>query len=136
MGLLMLASCQKPVEGCLDTRADNYLPDANLNDGSCSYTGRVYFYYTSATANYFLNLGISNLILVVDGDFLGTQKVYSYTVPFDCGDTSNLSDTLDLGLKAYESFELVVRNPNNGDTISLYNFEVQGGVCNGIEILY
>ena len=33
--LVILGSCQKDIEGCTDSTAFNYNPDANVNDGSC-----------------------------------------------------------------------------------------------------
>ena len=36
-GIVTLTS-EPPIDGCMDEAADNYNPDANVDDGSCMYT--------------------------------------------------------------------------------------------------
>ncbi len=45
--LLIGTSCKKN-SGCTDSSADNYDYNADVNDGSCEYSGQVMFYISSA----------------------------------------------------------------------------------------
>ena len=45
----MLLSCAK--EGCTDPDAENYNSSATKSDGSCTFQGRVVFWYNEATSN-------------------------------------------------------------------------------------
>ncbi len=42
-------SCKKEIPGCKDEEADNYLYGATEDDGSCTYSGQLSFWYDNET---------------------------------------------------------------------------------------
>ena len=46
-----ISSCRKDVIGCTYSNAVNYNPQANLEDGSCQYTGKATFWYDGPRAD-------------------------------------------------------------------------------------
>lgn len=49
--LVGFISCIKKKKGCSDAEADNYCAACNDNDGSCTYTGKVVFWWDQATCD-------------------------------------------------------------------------------------
>ncbi len=97
----VFSSCKKTpvntsVYGCTDYLADNYNASANINDGSCKYTGKAVFWY---------NKGGSNATVVVNvGGVMQTAYInggYYYTGVPSCGADYCANFTLPSGSYPY-----------------------------------
>ncbi len=79
-------SCKKAkVKGCMNSSATNYKSDAEEDDGSCSYTGNIVFWYDQSTANVLSSAGVTGVYYYLDGSLAGSSaNVWFATAP-SCG---------------------------------------------------
>jgi hypothetical protein len=94
--VLALPSCKK--EGCTDGSADNFNADADSDDGTCSYSASVNFWYNQQTSQNLLADDIISLTFYIDNQVIGSyaSNVFFNSSP-DCGQSSVVSKTFDLG---------------------------------------
>lgn len=96
--MLSISACQKEnttpvIYGCTDPTASNYNSAANTNNGSCTYTGRVMFWYNSSGTNATVN---------IDG-YTGAVTAYYSTYNPTCGDAGCATFTLPTGSYYYSA---------------------------------
>lgn len=89
-----LLGCKKG--GCIDPLAVNYSSEADKDNGTCTYHGKVIFWFTPVTAGNLLNASVSTLDFYVDGVLLTSIPVTesSENQPA-CGSLGTL--TVDIG---------------------------------------
>ena len=131
---LLMFSCAK--EGCTDPDAENYNSSATKSDGSCTFQGRVVFWYDEATSDSLYYFGSDFLIYTVDGEVVGTQEINTYlkVVPI-CGQSVSIAVTKDLGSNKTKSFNYSVVD-DLGDEIWGGNLEFTGNTCWGHELVW
>lgn len=106
---LSIASCTK--EGCTNIEATNYSPDANQNDGSCSYKGNIVFWASPVVSDSLISLGHDFLRFEVEGEYVDS---ISTAVFFAAGGECNLTGTI------------TNQRTFVGDTKRYYKYRVKG----------
>lgn len=84
--------------GCDDPLAVNWDPDADVNDGSCIYTGRVSF-WTNGDGS------CGNIDVYIAGAFSGTIENYFPTGIPECNQVGTLTLELEPGIYPYEAID-------------------------------
>jgi hypothetical protein len=94
---IALQSC-RPEEGCTNTDATNYSPDAEKDDGSCKYKGEIIFWYNATTSANLIDYDSMSLKFYVDGNLVGStaSSVFWGNAPA-CGQNSTITVSKDLG---------------------------------------
>ena len=99
LGLILTStSCKKDVKGCKDPNSTNFSSSATTDDGSCTYNGRVVFWYKKATADSMVAHGVSSLSFNLNNAVIGSSgtAVYFTGAP-DCASNGAAAKTMDLG---------------------------------------
>ena len=111
-------SCKK-VEGCTDNIAKNYDALAEVDDGSCTYEGKVVFWYIESVSDYLINQrGITSLSYSVEGELEGSSSssvFYNYAP--DCGDNGTITVIRDLGTSKSKQYSYKVEDPIDGEVV-------------------
>lgn len=130
---LTFTSCGK--KGCTDKDAKNYCENCKKDDGSCTYEGRVLFWYDQTVSQYLVNNDVSALAIYVDGNLIGSyaSSVYFTSAP-DCSTSSVVSKTKDLGKSKTASGTYVVKDANTGDIYWQGSFTYQAHTCLTIQL--
>lgn len=107
--IIILPSCGK--KGCTDAQAKNYCEKCKKDDGSCTYEGKIIFWYNQTTANFLVNDGATSLNYYVDGQLIGSSSasVY-YTSSPSCTSNGHASQTKDLGKSKSQSSSYSVKD--------------------------
>ncbi|MFM2195798.1 MAG: hypothetical protein RL092_1398 [Bacteroidota bacterium] len=95
---LALVSCKKS-EGCTDSKAANYNPDADSDNGSCTYKGNLVFWWKQSFSDSCAAYGVTAINVSVDNSFIGSAPVatqYFAGVP-ECFSSGALTHTADFG---------------------------------------
>jgi hypothetical protein len=94
--VVLLGSCAK--EGCTDGIADNFCEDCKKDDGSCTYSASVQFWYGQSTATNLVTDGSTSLTYYIDNTIVGSSaaSVY-YTGDPECGASGVVKQTKQLG---------------------------------------
>ena len=71
--LITISGCAK--NGCNDKTADNYNPNSKENDGSCSYSAELIFWWQKPLRDSCALYGITNTPLLIKGDTVGTLAI-------------------------------------------------------------
>jgi hypothetical protein len=130
----LMFSCAK--EGCTDPDAENYNSSADKSDGSCTFQGRVVFWYNEATSDSLYYFGSDVLTYTVDGEVVGTQDINTYwTGAPDCEQSGSITVTKDLGSDKTKSFTYTIVD-DLGDEIWGGNLEFTGNTCWGHELTW
>ena len=129
-------SCKK-VPGCTDQDAGNFNVEAEEDDGSCYYNGGAVFYHRQSTAQHFIDEGITQVKVFVDGNIEGflSPNTHWSTVP-DCNSTTAVTiPNYGLGFAKSKAFTYQVKDQSNvvltGGTFTIY-----GNQCTAVEIVY
>ena len=81
-------------EGRTNPDAENYNSSATKSDGSCTFQGRVVFWYDEANSDSLYYFGSDFLIYTVNGEVVGTQDMNTYcTVAPDYGQSVSITLT-------------------------------------------
>ncbi len=96
--VLTLNSCAKK-KGCTDTSAVNFNSSAEQDDGSCTYNGKLVFWWNKPLADSCAAKSVTNVKVYVDNVFQGTLAVSSQYWPSSpgCGANSTVTISRDLG---------------------------------------
>jgi len=107
---ILNTSCAKE-KGCTDPDSINYNADAEEDDGSCEYEGRVVFWYNEATADSLLEDGAISLTYYVDGTLVGSSAASVYwTGAPECGQEGSVTVTKNLGNVKNKTFSYSVKD--------------------------
>jgi hypothetical protein len=90
---MSFSGCKKDVYGCTDPSATNYNNSANVNNGSCTYTGSIIFWTQ--------NVGFTPITVTVSGQ---TSQVITGAVTVgspNCGTSGCVTYTLPVGSYTY-----------------------------------
>lgn len=133
--MLILGACKK--SGCTDPFSDNYDPEAEVDDGSCSYGIDLIFYYNDARADFYDNSSYFSPIHVeVNGTDVGEANWWINTFNSegpDCGTVGGtVNHRISLSSKL-ESVELrfVDQMGNVVETRNVY-LALSDGTCQSI----
>ena len=96
---MLFTSCKKE-EGCTDGNAINYEEDAEEDDGSCEYKGKITFWTDE-------DKGCGEIKIKMGGEVVGTLSNYSTNgVAPECGDTGWVTLELEPGTYSYNAVYL------------------------------
>ena len=70
--VILLTSCKENIPGCTDQTADNYQIEANEENGSCTYSGEITFWYDNQTRDSLLSNDLESVMPRVN-DTIGTN---------------------------------------------------------------
>lgn len=108
--ILVLSSCTE-YEGCTDPNADNYYSLADIDDGSCEYSGSVVFWYGEDLSFILYLYDIDVLKYYIDNELIGTSASTVYwTAAPNCGQTASVTANIDLGGSQNKSFTYSIRD--------------------------
>ncbi len=128
------SSCSK--KGCTDPEAVNYNADAGKDDGTCTYEGRVVFWFNLTTSDGLVNYGSNTLTYTVDGNVVGTEDVNFYwTGAPECGQTDAVTVTKDMGSDYTKSFTYSVVDESGVEHWG-GNLDFTGNTCWGHELVW
>lgn len=133
--LSSLNSCKK--EGCIDAIADNFNADADKDDGSCTYSASVSFWYNGTTSANLQLDDITSLTFYVDNQLIGSyaSSVF-YPASPACGQSSVVSKTLDLGKSKTKTANYLVKD-DFGDEVWSGTITFDASVeCTTYELTY
>lgn len=133
-----LTSCEKK-KGCIDKDSVNYDADAQVDDGSCRYEGRVVFWWDEDLTTEFQNNGVSVVKIYVDNEFKGSVAISGqfWDAAPSCGESSTVTSVIDMGVNKSESINVeYVIIDSNGDEIDSVEeaFTITANTCNTIQI--
>ena len=130
---IMSSSCAKE-KGCMDPESINYNHDAEEDDGSCEYQGRIIFWYDEAAAEYLIENDVISLKYYVDGELVGSSaaSVYYSDAP-ECGQDGTVTVTKNLGKDKTKSFTYSVKDQ---DGVELWsgNVTFKANTCTAIQL--
>ena len=111
-------TAEPPVYGCTDPSADNYNPDANVEDGSCMYTQ----YFDVTMQPYSMNL----ISINVESDDMSDETIFGDIDPIlisnDSGGNYAPSYGINLGDVSMEDGYKVFLNGGNEQTLSVSGY--------------
>ncbi|MCB0820057.1 MAG: hypothetical protein KDC13_05510 [Bacteroidetes bacterium] len=137
VAISMSAGSCKKVPGCMDQDADNYNFEAEEDDGTCYYSGGAVFYHDQATAQHYLDDGITQTKVFVDGTiegYLSPNTHWSF-IP-DCNSTTAVTiPNYGLASAKSKTFTYQVKDQNN-QLLTSGTFTIYGNQCTAVEVIY
>lgn len=133
---LAFVSCKK--KGCTDIAADNYQGAATADDGSCTYSGSIVFWFDDTTANNLFGNSILSVDIYIDNVISGSLNWNQYTSAAPVCGVSGFTEVTDLASSASMELSYHVRtqpDPLSGLTTVLDSGLVvtERGTCNSVE---
>ena len=128
-----MVGCQKE-KGCLDERAINYNPEADISGEECRFHMEVSLWYTAQTADSLLANGVDTLILSM---YHQIQR----SVPVEVGgrfrNCENDDQLLFIEDVQRERFKIpVAANSSNGGWVWLDGVWYEEGTCESLEVVW
>lgn len=129
---LILMSCNK--KGCTDSNANNYSEEATKDDGNCTYSATVTFWYQQNQYIQWDQAGVTSLEVEVGGVSIGTYSPDTYFVSApDCAMAGTINTTKNLGSETSKSLDWVFKD-QNGATLKSGTWAATGGGCDVIQV--
>jgi hypothetical protein len=102
---LVFTACKK--KGCTDADANNYLAEAEKDDGTCTYNGHATFWFDQATSITQNQAGTTTIEIFVGDVSGGSLPVADYAGPAtpDCGDAKTIAVVKNLGAESAKSLD-------------------------------
>lgn len=133
-GTTLFSGCKK--EGCTDPDSKTYNADAKKDNGTCSYEGRVVFWFGQSASLGLQNDGATTLTYYVDGQVVGSSATSVYwTGSPDCGQNGSITITKDLGSVKNKSYTYSVKDQTGFEYWSgVLNFTAN--TCSAVELTW
>jgi hypothetical protein len=110
--LTTLNACKK--EGCTDSFATNYDEKADSDNGTCTYTGTVQFWYGKSASDWLDTVEVTSLAYYVDNQLIGSSAANVYfTGDPSCTQANVVRKTMDLGLAKTKTVPYKVVDQNS-----------------------
>lgn len=135
VAMVALVGCAKE-EGCTDPDATNFSSEAEENDGSCTFSGNVVFWYDQEASTGLVNDGAQNLTFYVDDAIVGsTATSVFWTAEPNCGDNASITVTSNLGNVKTQSYSYRVEDQTGFEYWSgTVNFNAN--TCTSLELAW
>ena len=136
LGLFFIVqSCKKPQYGCTDPDSANYCADCDEDDGTCTYKGKVDFWFNQATMDS-INKHMEPMDLL---SFYVNKKIVTQNIDLempistmeqapDCKGDGIVSITIDLGTTKSKMVTFSIRQ-FIGQLVWEYPIEVKANAC-------
>ncbi|MFN5208740.1 MAG: hypothetical protein ACK5D8_04545 [Bacteroidota bacterium] len=110
--LTTLNACKK--EGCTDSFATNYDEKADSDNGTCTYTGTIQFWYGKSASDWLDTVEVTSLAYYVDNQLIGSSAANVYfTGDPSCTQANVVRKTMDLGLAKTKTVPYKVVDQNS-----------------------
>ena len=118
----------------MDQLSKNYDSKAKEDNGSCTYEGRVVFWYKQAVADQLAADSIQTLNYFLDGVSVGSgaSSVAWPTSP-NCGENGSITVNRDLGTTKKKDFGYVVKNEDGFEVFSGI-VTIEANLCKTVEL--
>lgn len=135
--LLFGYGCQK--EGCTNARATNFLSEAEVDDGSCTFSGSAVFWTGLTTTRNWPDGGVSsNLFFYADDTFIDTIRPTNLHSDSEreviCGKESRINIERTWTVAGDQSVNVKVKGPN-GDLYWEDDVIIEPNDCNKVKII-
>jgi hypothetical protein len=139
--IFIIESCAKKIGGCMDTNATNFNINANENNGTCQYQGKVVFWWNQAFADSCSHAGVDSVKIYTRGILQCATSVptQSWSSAPDCGSASVLAFSIPLGENTSENVTIqAILISHGGTTWSTVNYNplVAFNSCQSFQLLW
>lgn len=124
-------------KGCTDPFAVNYSEDAEKDDASCSFEGRVQIWFNAVTATDLVNASVPNVDIVINSVFEGSVGMtQSSVVEPDCDGSEGFLAYVDLTDTKQQTLPYVIYKSGTTEIIQSGNVVVSANQCQWIQLTY